>query len=82
MRMQVAVAELAGRLHPAKQVEVEVVSTGAAVQDKGKDGDERNDGQNDVRSAVVRHGVRVSQGLLEGRIVAQADASGKNQRNI
>ena len=43
--MQVAVAELAGGFEPVEDVEVEVVSAGAAVEEEGQDRDERGDGE-------------------------------------
>ena len=58
--MQVAVGELAGGLHPAEEVEVEVVAAGAALQDERKDSDERDEGEHKVRTSVARHDLRVA----------------------
>jgi hypothetical protein len=39
--MEVAVGELACGFHPAQEMEVEVVAAGAALEQEGKDGEER-----------------------------------------
>ena len=41
--VEVSVGELAGGLEPVEDVEVEVVSTGAAAEDQGKNGDQRDE---------------------------------------
>jgi hypothetical protein len=41
--VEVSVGELAGSLEPVEDVEVEVVSTGAAAEDQGKNGDQRDE---------------------------------------
>ena len=41
VRVKVAVGELPGGFEPAEDVEVEVVTAGAAVDEEGKDGDQR-----------------------------------------
>src|ERR1700689_1738604 len=64
--MQVAVGELAGGFKPVEDVEVEVVAAGGAVEDEGKDGDQRGEGEEDVGKSVALHGVRVSQSVAMG----------------
>ena len=42
--VKVAVGELAGGLEPVEDMEVEVVTAGAAVEDESQDGDEGGEG--------------------------------------
>jgi hypothetical protein len=59
--MERTVGELASGLEPTDDVKVEVVSAGAASEEEWKDGDERSQRQDDIRAAIARHGLRVSQ---------------------
>ncbi len=49
--------ELAGGFEPVEDVEVEVVSAGAAVEDQGQDGDKCSDGNEEEVEAAALHSV-------------------------
>jgi hypothetical protein len=46
--MKVAVSELTGGLHPVEEMEAEVVTAGAAVQDERKNRNQSGEGKDDV----------------------------------
>ncbi len=56
--MQDALAKLAGGLHPAEEMEVEVVAAGAALQDQREHGDEGSERQQQERWKSSLAGLR------------------------
>ena len=58
--------ELPGSLLPAEEVEVEVVAAGGAVEEEGKDGEERGEWDEEQGSIATRHRLRVKQAVRSG----------------